>query len=68
MILILVVAVNQQILSSTEQGFIGLLGRKLLFQVLLNPSLCVVEGILSVAQMVKEIQQNLKQKFPTLFR
>lgn len=37
-------------------------------QVLLNPLLCVVEGILSVAQMVKEIQQNLKQKFPTLFR
>ena len=37
-------------------------------QVLLNPLLCVVEGILSVAQMVKEIQQNLKQKFPTWFR
>lgn len=37
-------------------------------QVLLNPLLCVVEGILSVAQMVKEIQQNLKQKFPTWLR
>ena len=37
-------------------------------QVSLNPLLCVVERILSVAQMLKEIQQNLKQKFPTLFR
>ena len=37
-------------------------------QVLLNQWLCIVQGILSVAEMLKEIQQKLKQKFPTLFQ
>ena len=37
-------------------------------QVLLDQLLCIVQGILSVAEMLKEIQQNLKQKFPTLFQ
>lgn len=37
-------------------------------QVLLDQLLCIVEGILSVAEMLKEIQQKLKQKFPTLFQ
>ena len=33
-------------------------------QVLLNQWLCIVQGILSVAEMLKEIQQKLKEKFP----
>ena len=37
-------------------------------QVLFDQLLCIVQGILSVAEMLKEIQQNLKQKFPTLFQ
>ena len=37
-------------------------------QVLLDQLLCIVQGILSVAEMLKEIQQKLKQKFPTLFK
>ena len=37
-------------------------------QVLLNQWLCIVQGILSVAEMLKEIQQKLKEKFPTLFQ
>ena len=37
-------------------------------QVLLDQLLCIVQGILSVAEMLKEIQQKLKQKFPTLFQ
>ena len=37
-------------------------------QVLLDRLLCIVQGILSVAEMLKEIQQKLKQKFPTLFQ
>ena len=37
-------------------------------QVLFDQLLCIVQGILSVAEMLKEIQQKLKQKFPTLFQ
>ena len=37
-------------------------------QVLLDQLLCIVQGMLSVAEMLKEIQQKLKQKFPTLFQ
>ena len=37
-------------------------------QVLLDQLLCIVQGILSVAEMLKEIKQKLKQKFPTLFQ
>lgn len=37
-------------------------------QVLLDQLLCIVQGILSVAEMLKEIQRKLKQKFPTLFQ
>ena len=33
-------------------------------QVLLNQWLCIVQGILSVAEMLKEIQQKRKEKFP----
>ena len=37
-------------------------------QILLDQLLCIVQGILSVAEMLKEIQRKLKQKFPTLFQ
>ena len=37
-------------------------------QVLLDQLLCIVQGMLSVAEMLKEIQQKLKQKFPTPFQ
>ena len=37
-------------------------------QVLLDQLLCIVQSILSVAEMLKEIQQKLKQTFPTLFQ
>lgn len=37
-------------------------------QVLLDQLLCIVQGIFSVAEMLKEIQQKLKQNFPTLFQ
>lgn len=36
-------------------------------RVLLERFLCFVEGILSFAQMTKELQQKLKQKFSDLF-
>ena len=32
-------------------------------QVLLDQWLCIVQGILTVAEMLKEIQQKLKEKF-----
>lgn len=37
-------------------------------QALLDRLLCVVLGILSLADMLKEIQQKLKQKFRYLFQ
>lgn len=37
-------------------------------QPLLDRLLCVVLGILSLADMLKELQQKLKQKFRSLFQ
>lgn len=37
-------------------------------QALLDRLLCVVLGILSLADMLKELQQKLKQKFRSLFQ
>ena len=37
-------------------------------RVLLEWFFCVVEGILYFAQMIKELQQKLKQKFSNLFQ
>ena len=55
-------------LLSPWSNTVSLLENKVRRQALLDRLLCVVLGILSLADMLKELQQKLKQKFRSLFQ